>query len=161
MMTKMLERILILRTIINYGPEIPAKDIADRASTECDHDLLDSLPAISRRGISQKLQAMSLEGLVTATPRRGPRPSDRVSLWSVTEAGRELAESINSEADMSESTADIYKDIADKAIAERDDLFDKLGETMARANQLELERDAARAALEGLVGLIDFVMDDQ
>lgn len=30
---------------------------------------------------------------------------------------------------------------------ERDNLFDKLGETMARANQLELERDAARAAL--------------
>lgn len=94
MNAKTLERILILRTIINGGGEMAGKDIADRASTECDHDLLEPLPPISRRGIGQKLQAMSLDGLVAHVLCKSPVLAERVSLWSITERGRELADSI-------------------------------------------------------------------
>lgn len=91
---KTLERILILRTIINGGGEMAGKDIADRVSVECDHDLLESLPPISRRGIRQKLQAMEHDGLLTSRPSEWRVLSERVSLWSATEKGRELAASI-------------------------------------------------------------------
>lgn len=80
MNVKTLERILILRTIINGSGEMTGKDIADRASVECDHDLLEPLPAISRRGIGQKLQAMGLDGLVACAPRKSPVLAERVSL---------------------------------------------------------------------------------
>lgn len=91
---KALERILILRTIINRGGGVAGKDIADRASVECDHDLLESLPPLNRRGIRQKLQAMEHDGLVTSRPNEARVLSERVSLWSATEKGRELAASI-------------------------------------------------------------------
>lgn len=91
---KALERILILRTIINGGGEMAGKDIADCASVECDHDLLESLPPLSRRGIRQKLQAMEHDGLVTSRLNEARVLSERVSLWSATEMGHELAASI-------------------------------------------------------------------
>lgn len=95
MTTKTLERILILRTIIaldtGKGCGVPGVQIADRASTECDHFLLDALPPLSRRGIGQKLNAMSLAGLV-----EGDYDEDhRLMFWSVTDKGRELAASID------------------------------------------------------------------
>ena len=37
-----------------------------------------------------------------------------------------------------------WKRTRDEAVAERDDLWDKLGDTMALANTLEAERDEAR-----------------
>jgi len=99
MTVKTLERILILRTIINGGGEMAGKDIADRASVECDHDLLDGLPPISRRGIGQKLQAMSMDGLVAHAHRKSSVIAERVSLWSVTAKGRELAAAIGAVAE--------------------------------------------------------------
>jgi len=94
---KTLERILILRTLIalddGSGCGVPGVQIADRASAECDHDLLENLPPISRRGIGQKLNAMSLAGLVN-----GSYDEDyRLMFWSVTEKGRELAASLPGE----------------------------------------------------------------
>jgi hypothetical protein len=88
---KALERIHILRTIINGGGEsgMHAAVIADRANAECDHDLLEMLPEISRRGIGQKLSAMSLDGLLQARLDR-----DRIYLWTVTAKGQEMAGSL-------------------------------------------------------------------
>ena len=95
MNAKTLERILILRTIIaldtGNGCGVPGVQIADAASTECDHDLLDELPPISRRGIAQKLNAMSGAGLVGGTY----DPDHDLMFWWVTDAGRELAASID------------------------------------------------------------------
>lgn len=86
MTQKNLERILILRTLMLYGPMTGAQ-MADRASTECDHDLLETLPPISRRVGGTKLNAMALLGLVTCDDSHPAR-------WTATAKGRELAESI-------------------------------------------------------------------
>lgn len=85
-----LERIHILRTIIRLdnGSGVPGALIAENASEECDHDAFDELPSISARGIGQKLSAMSLDGLVKADYDE----DHRLRFWSVTAAGRELAE---------------------------------------------------------------------
>ena len=100
MTAKTLERILILRTMLNLDPRgdgISGIHIADRASIECDHVLLEDLPPVSRRGIGQKLNAMSLAGLVRGDQRicrRPARSAIHVMHWSITATGRELAESI-------------------------------------------------------------------
>lgn len=94
MTTKTLERILILRTMLAQDPRgdgISGIEIADRASTECDHALLEGLPEVSRRGIGQKLNAMSLAGLVDSVYDH----EQRLHFWFVTRAGRELAASID------------------------------------------------------------------
>lgn len=80
---KYLERIHILRTLSNYGPQ-HASDLADRANSECDHDVFDDLPEISRRGIGQKLQAMEDEGLVAGSFLAVGLPK----LWELVEGGR-------------------------------------------------------------------------
>jgi hypothetical protein len=80
---KYLERIHILRTLINYGPTYGA-NLAERCNTECDHDAFDDLAEIKPRGITQKLNALSLEGMA-----RGWWPGDgQPMLWEVTEKGR-------------------------------------------------------------------------
>jgi len=94
---KTLERVLILRTMLLIGATVrrprSAIEIADRASTECDHDLLEGLPEISRRGIGQKLNAMSLAGLVGGIY----DPDQRLMFWWPLDKGRELAASIDAE----------------------------------------------------------------
>jgi hypothetical protein len=93
MTAKTLERILILRTMLNLDPKgngLSGIEIADRASTECDDERLEGLPPISRRGIGQKLNAMSLAGLVDGRW----EPEQRLYFWRVKIAGRELAASL-------------------------------------------------------------------
>jgi hypothetical protein len=60
---KELERMHLLSTIVNY-PWRLAAEVADLANNECQHDLFDPLPFISPRGITAKLNAMSLAGLL-------------------------------------------------------------------------------------------------
>jgi len=81
-----LERRHLLSLLAHYGP-MHAASLADRANDECLHDAFDGLPEISRRGIGQKLTAMWSDGLVA----RAWQESYRAYLWSVTDAGRELA----------------------------------------------------------------------
>lgn len=81
-----LERRHLLSLLAHYGP-MHAASLADRANDECLHDAFDGLPTISRRGIGQKLAAMWEGGLVT----RAWQKDSRLYLWSVTDAGRELA----------------------------------------------------------------------
>lgn len=86
-----LERIHLLRTMIEMGHAAPAVEICGRANTECSVDEddprldeIDALPLISPRAITAKLDSMSLDGLVTA--------GLGVPLeWSVLPKGRELA----------------------------------------------------------------------
>lgn len=87
---KYLERVLILRTLVNYGPMF-ASDLADRANTECDIDALDGLPEITRRGIGMKLDSLNRLGLVAWTCPEGP---DRPRLWTITGKGEEMAMSM-------------------------------------------------------------------
>jgi hypothetical protein len=91
---KTLERIHILRTILalDDGKGVHAIVIADQASAVCDHPLLVDAPALSRRGIGQKLNAMSLTGLVDGVY----DPYQRLMVWSVTDKGCELAASLPS-----------------------------------------------------------------
>lgn len=80
-----LERVHLCRIITNYGP-LPALEIVRLANTECDHDLFDSLPEISRRGITSKLNSMSLNGMV-----RGDMPGDGSPMvWRITDHGRHV-----------------------------------------------------------------------
>lgn len=89
-----LERVLILRTIINNGAPMYASDIADRASTECDHDALEQLPTFERRGMAAKLSAMWDLGMV-----EGEWSGDRLPLtWKVTDHGRKVAASLDERA---------------------------------------------------------------
>jgi hypothetical protein len=83
---KYLERVHILRTLINQGP-LSGIELADRANQECDHDAFETLPAISRRGIGQKLSAMALDGLVVGTQAVRFAPLT----WAVTDRGRAFA----------------------------------------------------------------------
>lgn len=95
---KTLERILILRTMAEIDPKRRGRsaiEIADHASTVCDHDLLERLPEISRRGIGQKLNAMSLAGLVGSIYDR----EQRLNFWFTTPKGCELAASIGEDDD--------------------------------------------------------------
>ncbi len=89
---KRLERLHILRTMRNAVIAMTAKDIASRANAECsvseDHpDLgaIDALPPISPRGITAKLNAMSLDGLVVMWLGGNGWPNE----WSLTDKGRE------------------------------------------------------------------------
>ena len=98
---KRLERIHILRTIYNYDTPCGMRgvSIADLANEACDHDLLEGLPPISRRAIGQKLQAMSIDGLVVGEMPRDwrslPLSERRTLLWRITDKGRDLACSID------------------------------------------------------------------
>jgi DNA-binding HxlR family transcriptional regulator len=74
---------------MNYG-SMPALDVAYHANTECDLDILDQLPEISRRGITSKLNALSRDGRVTGTYPGGGSPM----VWAITERGRWLADSL-------------------------------------------------------------------
>lgn len=87
---KHLERIHIIRTLINYGP-LSAVELAYHCNTECDHDALEALPEINPRGITMKLQGMSLDGLVDGT--YGPvLPPPGPMQWSATEKGHKASE---------------------------------------------------------------------
>lgn len=75
---KRLERLHILRMMQAMGYPAPAAAICERANEECsveeghpDLDALDALPLISPRGITSKLNAMSLAGLVVADATHG------------------------------------------------------------------------------------------
>lgn len=90
-----LERIHILRTIVRLddGKGVHGISIADGANDECDHSLLETVPRLSRRAMGQKLNAMSLDGLVQAHW----QSADRLYLWTVTRKGRAMAASIGEE----------------------------------------------------------------
>lgn len=62
---KEMERMHILSTIVAY-PDLSTRDVRDRVNQECQHDAFDSLPTVSPQGITGKLNALSLAGLVTA-----------------------------------------------------------------------------------------------
>lgn len=96
MTAKQLERLHILRTLINYGPRMSALDIVRRANAECDHDALEDLGELTNRGIGQKLNAMSLDGLVHGERQTPPRKraANPPMLWTVTAKGHQLAQSI-------------------------------------------------------------------
>ena len=91
---KELERIHILRTIINFGGDagMYGASIADKANEECDHPALEGLPPLTRRGMGAKLSGMWGAGLV--------KPAyyfEDPALWKATDAGRVLAASIDRE----------------------------------------------------------------
>lgn len=97
---KRLERIHILRTLVQHGPQMTGLEVVERANSECDHELLEDLPEITARGVGQKLNAMALDGLVTgdrAAPYRSGKANPPM-LWSVTDKGRELAMSIDEQS---------------------------------------------------------------
>jgi hypothetical protein len=84
---KFLERVHLLRTLINYGPA-SAVDIAERANSVWDDEMFAGLPEIKRRGITSKLNGMSLNGMVTGWYPGGGKPM----VWEVTAHGRRVAE---------------------------------------------------------------------
>lgn len=89
---KRLERIHLLRQLRTHGP-MPARELVERANTECDHDLLEEVRAISPRGITAKLQGMSLDGLVNG---RLSAPGGDI-VWKTTDRGDSLADTLPSE----------------------------------------------------------------
>lgn len=90
-----LERIQILRAMVSYGDRdgLHAAVICDHANAECDHDLLEALPPISRRAIGAKLSAMAQDGLVQSRYDH----DERLGLWWTTRKGQQLAASIGEE----------------------------------------------------------------
>lgn len=81
---KRVERLHLLRTLFHYGPA-SAVEVCRRANTECDGDeRFDELPEIKPRGITMKLNGLSVAGLVKGRYPGGGEPM----LWELTERGR-------------------------------------------------------------------------
>lgn len=88
---KELERILMLRTLVNAGIPLTGADIADITATACDHPALEGVRCISRRSAGTKLNAMGRDGLVVAVG----NPSPPATQYVATDKGRALAASID------------------------------------------------------------------
>lgn len=99
-----LERIHLLRTLVNYGP-MTATRVAEVANGACDDEAFDGLPEISARAIAGKLNGLSIAGLVTAEHRRAERVADRVLIWRVTKHGEQTAAAFAAERSAGEGRA--------------------------------------------------------
>jgi hypothetical protein len=81
--TKRLERLHILATLDAHG-KIYGTEVVAIANSECAHDALDALPELANRGITAKLNSLSLDGLT-----RGAWPGDGTPMkWEITNSGR-------------------------------------------------------------------------
>lgn len=77
-----LERVLLLMILRDEGP-LRAVDVANHANVHCGHGKLAELAPLSKRGMAQKLNALSLAGLV-----EGEIAGTDWMLWSITAKGR-------------------------------------------------------------------------
>lgn len=77
------ERIHLLLTLGEYGP-LTASDLRSRMNEECSLEMFDYLPLVSPQGITAKLNALSVAGLVTG--------SGHPIEWEATDKGKALAE---------------------------------------------------------------------
>lgn len=91
---KEMERMHLLSTIVNY-PDRSTQEIRDIANDECQHDSFDPLPHISPRGITGKLNGLSLAGLIDGWQDGGEmrwRPTDNgAQAWAEYQHGLEMA----------------------------------------------------------------------
>lgn len=84
---KQRERDHLLLTVDAYGP-LPAWRIREIANGECQHDSYDDLPEIGPKGITPKLNSMSLDGLLEAD--LTPDETGHI-WWRTTKPGSEKA----------------------------------------------------------------------
>jgi hypothetical protein len=80
---KEMERMHLLATVVAY-PGLSTQGVRDRANSEAQHDDFDPLPFIQPQGITGKLNALSIDRLVT-----GWQDIDVVR-WDPTEKGRQV-----------------------------------------------------------------------
>lgn len=91
-----LERIHIVRTLINYGP-LSAVELAYHCNTECDHDALETLPEINPRGLTMKLNGMAVDGLVQASYGPVLRLASSPLQWRATGQGHEASKAFEAQ----------------------------------------------------------------